>query len=107
MTIKHLRRNGWTLLGTVESEHDPWEYEIKRSPDGTIGCACMGWAFRKHCKHVDGWHGAEAQATFTHRGMATVTVPAMKPPKSRRPVVVAATEFETMTVRRAISFGGL
>lgn len=95
MTVKALRRNGWALLGTVASDSQPdTEYEIKRSPDGTLGCACMGWAIRKHCKHLDGYHASALPAKAVREVVA-------------REQVRVKVGAETFTVRRAISFGGL
>ena len=93
VTVKQLRRKGWILLGTVESDTDAGvEYEIKRSPDGQTGCACMGWAIRKTCKHVDAMHEGVALT----RGDITAAV---------HVTYGGSSKPETLTVRRAVSFG--
>lgn len=101
MTIKRLRRNGWILLDTVESNTKPdVEYEIKRNPaTGTLGCACMGWAMNKRCSHLD--------AYIVARGIA-VAVPHPTAPQKKTPDTVTVTvNAEVFTVRRAISFGSI
>lgn len=92
---KHLRRKGWGLLGTAESNTRPGiEYEIRRAPDGTLGCACMGWAMRKHCTHLDAWvAGSRAEASTKQAPGPTFNVRTVR------------TGGETFTIRRAISFG--
>ena len=98
MTTKRLRRNGWALVGTVASDsRSDTEYEIKRSPDGTLGCACMGWAMRKHCHHLDAW-SADYRPVPVRAGRPEASVPQMVPAH----VTVAG---EVFIVRRAISFG--
>jgi hypothetical protein len=105
MTIKRLRRNGWALLGTVESDTDRnVEYEIKRNPvDGSLGCACMGWAFSsvpKTCRHLRAWN--IGSAVFTPAFATPQVVRGAAAPSSR-----VTLEKEAFTVRRAIALDGL
>jgi hypothetical protein len=99
MDVREMRRRGqrvrvpvWEHVGEVASFTNPDErYEIKRRrADGHLGCACLGYRFKKGektCKHT------QAFALGRHADVA-------------KPVVVTVAQ-EQFTVRRAISFGAL
>jgi hypothetical protein len=65
------------VVGRFNSVHDPdhiWEVREKTDADGTVShsCNCLGWRFRKTCKHVQFVEQSKAMPVAT-------TVPVVKP----------------------------
>jgi hypothetical protein len=90
-----VRRNGKKHVTFVSSDSEyQKEYELATLPDGTLACACMGWAFSKDrpktCHHTRAYIAAQGASVYR------ATKPASKPKEPAK--------TETFTFRRAISF---
>jgi hypothetical protein len=48
--------SNWVDKWSVQSEVDPTKYyTVSRAEDGSFGCSCPAWIFRKtRCKHIEG-----------------------------------------------------
>ena len=115
MTIKRSpRQRGWIYLGSVwssEATTNNTKYEIRRNPaDGSIGCACTGFAIRKYCSHVTAYMADPTILTAGSAGAGKSD--ALKVPSTPGRMVGANAPDQTVVVgaktfivRRAISFG--
>ena len=101
----------WQHLADVVSDSEPGEtHVIKQRSDGTLGCSCLSYRFKrgvKTCKHLEAFRlslrsdvaGAIVPVNYKENGVpAEYTLVRKKYQTTERK--------ETFTIRRAITFGG-